>query len=101
MSLSKWVPPCNRCEQYKLCDSGTHRFFVVLVIFFIIVSCGYSYIESQQRINEINVRLHHYINEISRLRVDVVYNTIYYIGVYENKASELAAYQVADKIKST
>ena len=101
MNLNKWVPPCNRCEQYKLCDSGTHRFFVVLVIFFIIISCGYSYIESQTRINEINVRMHHYLNEISRLRVDVVYNTIHDIGIYENKASELAAYQVADNIKNT
>lgn len=101
MKSSKWIPPYNGCEQYKLCDSGTHRFFVVIVIFFVIISCGYSYIESQSRINEIDVRLHNYINEISRLRVDVVYNTIYDIGVYENKASELAAYQIADNIKST
>ena len=94
----RWTPPCNKCEQYKVCDSGTHRFFVVVVILMIIASCGYSYLDSQTQLSNIRVRKDKYMEEILKLRVDLAYNTIYDIGRYEGKASELMASHMADDI---
>lgn len=99
MSKVKFIPPCSDCEQYKVCDSGTHRFFVMLVIFFVIISCAHSYFGSQTAINDIQVRRDSYLAETKQLKVDVVYNTIFDIGMYENKASELMALEMTDMIK--
>ena len=97
---NKDLRPFCGLEQFKVCDSGTHRFFVILVMFFIIVSCGYSYLYSQTKINDAEIRLNSYLAETTRLKVDVVYNTIDDIGTYEDKASELMAIKMADRIKT-
>lgn len=95
----KDLRPFCGLEQFKVCDSGTHRFFVMMVMFFIIISCGYSYIYSQTKINDAEVRLNGYLSETTRLKVDVVYNTISDIGTYESKASELMAIKMTNRIK--
>ena len=72
----------------------------MLVIFFVIISCAHSYFTAQTTINDIQIRRDSYLAETKRLRTDVVYNTIFDIGMYENKASELMALQMADMIKT-
>lgn len=97
----KFLPPCTRCEQFKVCDSGTHRFFVLLVMVFIMISCAHSYFTAQTEINDIQVRRDTNLSETKRLRVDVVYNTIFDIGMYENKAAELRALEMTNMIKES
>ena len=95
----QWDPPCTNNEQYKVCDSGTHRFFVIIVILLIFLSCGYSYLDSRNQINNIQIQKNRYMEEIMNLKVDIAYNTILDIGRYEGKAAELMAQHVADDIR--
>jgi len=99
MTFGRFKPPCSKCEDYKLCDSGTHRFFVAVVVIMAFISCGYSYLHSQSHINSIREQMTREMEEAARFKADIVYTTISDIGRYEEKASELMALRVADRIQ--
>ena len=96
-TFNKYIPD-NGCEQYKVCDSGTHRLFVLLVMALLIISCGYSYLNTQTQLNEIRVRRDAYVHGVNKMKIDVVYNAVNDIGMYEHKASELMALRITNKI---
>lgn len=91
--------PIAPCEQYKICDSSTHRFFVILVMIVIIISCSYSYLESQTKINDITTRIEKQEATTEQLKTEVVLNTIQDIGLYEDKDAELTAMRLTIRIK--
>ena len=99
MTFGRFKPPCSKCEDYKLCDSGTHRFFVAVVVIMAFISCGYSYLHSQSHINSIREQLANEMEEASRFKADIAYTTISDIGRFEETASELMALRITQRIQ--
>ena len=94
----RFEPPCAPDEQYKVCDSGTHRFFVAIVLILAFISCGYSYFHAQSHINSIREQHARELVEATRFKTDVAYQTIFDIGRYESKTAELMASRIINRI---